>query len=33
MMKEMMKQCCSENGKPNFEQMKQFMGKCGCHAP
>lgn len=25
----MMKQCCGEDGKPNFEKMKQFMESCG----
>ena len=29
MMEEMMKQCCGEGGKPNFEKMKEFMGSCG----
>ena len=29
MMHEMMKQCCTEEGKPDFEKMKQFMGHCG----
>ena len=29
MMEEMMKQCCGEGGKPNFEKMKQFMESCG----
>ena len=29
MMEEMMKQCCGEGGKPDFEKMKQFMEKCG----
>jgi len=29
MMNEMMKQCCGENGKPDFEKMKQFMEGCG----
>jgi hypothetical protein len=25
MMQEMMKQCCTEESKPDFEKMKQFM--------
>ncbi len=29
MMNEMMKQCCGENSKPDFEKMKQFMAYCG----
>ncbi len=29
MMHEMMKQCCTEEGKPDFEKMKQFMEHCG----
>jgi len=29
MMPDMMKQCCGEDGKPNFEKMKQFMKSCG----
>jgi hypothetical protein len=29
MMPDMMKQCCGEDGKPNFEKMKQFMKNCG----
>ncbi len=29
MMQDMMKQCCRANGKPDFENMKQFMGQCG----
>jgi hypothetical protein len=29
MMPDMMKQCCGEDGKPNFEKMKQFMKYCG----
>jgi len=29
MMEEMMKQCCGEGGKPNFEKMKKFMESCG----
>ena len=29
MMDEMMKQCCGEEGKPNFEKMKQVMESCG----
>jgi len=28
-MNEMMEQCCSGDGKPNFEMMKQFMERCG----
>lgn len=24
-----MKQCCDEGGKPDFEKMKQFMKGCG----
>ncbi len=29
MMPDMMKQCCGEDGKPDFEKMKQFMKNCG----
>ena len=29
MMREMMEQCCGEDGKPDFEKMKSFMQKCG----
>jgi len=29
MMEEMMKQCCTEDGKPNFEKMMQFAAQCG----
>jgi hypothetical protein len=29
MMREMMKQCCTEDGKPGFEKMKHFMEHCG----
>ena len=29
MMPDMMKQCCGEDGKPDFENMKQFMKNCG----
>lgn len=29
MMNEMMKQCCDEHGKPDFDKMKQFMEGCG----
>ncbi|MFQ6022632.1 MAG: hypothetical protein ACE5NW_07920 [Acidiferrobacterales bacterium] len=29
MMHEMMKQCCTAEGKPDFEKMKQFMESCG----
>ncbi len=25
----MMKQCCTEDGKPDFEKMKEFMQSCG----
>ena len=28
-MNEMMDQCCSGDGKPNFDFMKQFMERCG----
>ena len=28
-MNEMMERCCSGNGKPNFDMMKQFMSHCG----
>ena len=31
MMSEMMKQCCSAEGKPDFEKMKQFMEQCEKH--
>jgi hypothetical protein len=29
MMSEMMKQCCGDDGMPDFEKMKQFMEQCG----
>ena len=29
MMQDMLKQCCGENGMPDFEKMKQFMEQCG----
>lgn len=29
MMQDMMKQCCGEDGMPDFEKMKQFMEHCG----
>ena len=29
MMIDMMKQCCGQDGKPNFEKMKHFMENCG----
>lgn len=29
MISEMMKQCCGDDGKPDFERMKQFMEKGG----
>lgn len=29
MMKQMMKKCCGEGGKPDAEKMKQFMVSCG----
>ena len=29
MMSEMMKECCGEDGMPDFERMKRFMEKCG----
>ncbi len=29
MMQDMMKQCCGEDGMPNFEKIKQFMEQCG----
>lgn len=29
MMRDMMKQCCGTNGKPDFDHMKEFMGQCG----
>jgi len=28
-MNEAMKQCCGEDGKPDFGEMKRFMEKCG----
>ena len=28
-MNEMMERCCSGDGKPNFDMMKQFMSHCG----
>lgn len=28
-MMEMMKECCGEDGMPDFEKMKGFMEKCG----
>ena len=32
MMEQMMKQCCGESGKPDFNKMKQFMQQCGKQA-
>lgn len=29
MMQEMMKECCTSEGKPDFDKMKQFMKRCG----
>ncbi len=29
MMNEAMKQCCGEDGKPDFGKMKRFMEECG----
>lgn len=29
MISEMMKKCCGDDGKPDFERMKQYMEKCG----
>ncbi len=29
MMQEMMKQCCIDDGKPDFKKMMQFMESCG----
>lgn len=29
MMGEMMKECCGEDGMPDFESMKAFMQQCG----
>ena len=29
MMQEMVKQCCTDDGKPDFAKMKQFMEHCG----
>lgn len=29
MMSQMMKECCGEDGRPEFEKMKGFMKKCG----
>ena len=29
MMQDMMKQCCDARGKPDFEHMEKFMGRCG----
>ena len=29
MMSEMMKQCCGDDGMPDFEKMKQFTEQCG----
>jgi hypothetical protein len=29
MVTDMMKQCCGEDGMPNFEKMKHFMEDCG----
>ncbi len=31
MKSEMMKQCCSTEGKPDFHKMKHFMERCGKH--
>lgn len=30
MMSQMMKQFCGQSGKPDTEQMKQLMERCGC---
>jgi len=32
-MNEMMKLCCSQDGKPNFEKIKQFMEHCWTQKP
>jgi len=32
MMSDMMKQCCSPDGKPDLEKMKHFMKHCGKEA-
>jgi hypothetical protein len=29
MMEEMMKRCCGEDGRPDFDRMKRFMEECG----
>ena len=29
----MMKECCAQEGMPDFEKMKQMMEKCGCRIP
>jgi len=29
MMTQMMKECCGQDGMPDFEKMKSFMEKCG----
>ena len=29
MVSEMMKQCCGDDGMPDFKKMKQFMEQCG----
>lgn len=29
MMQEMMKRCCGEDGRPDFDRMKWFMQECG----
>jgi hypothetical protein len=28
-MNEMMEQCCSGDGRPDFDMMRRFMGRCG----
>lgn len=28
-MSQMMKECCSQDGMPDFEKMKSYMEKCG----
>ncbi len=31
MMNEIIAECCSDDGKPDFDKLKAFMEKCGKH--
>lgn len=33
MMSDMMKQCCGDDGKSDFDRMKEMMKKSGCRFP